>query len=288
MKRPSPDPARRAFETSIDIAAPLAAVWRAVSEAQELTRWLPTRAVVDAEPGGRYALSWDGAWEWKGTITLWEPGRRLGWVDNQARPFDADGAPLSKEESVPLALEITLEARGGNTRLRLVHSGFSRGSSWDDEFEGVSLGWTAELRVLRHYLERHLGRDRRQAWARASSQAPPGPVWAHLTSSRGLVAGGYTNGLAEGDACRLELSTGEGLEGVVAGAHPGRLLLVSVPRLGEALFRLSVDPAGGRSMVHVRLSAWTLTAPAVAAFAASTQAALDGALACLPTLDAGR
>jgi uncharacterized protein YndB with AHSA1/START domain len=248
----------RRFETFLDIAAPAEAVWRAISEAGELMRWLPTQAVVEAGPGGRYELSWDGAWTWKGTITHWEPGRRLRWVDEEARPFDAAGAPLSQEESLPLALEIILEARGGRTRLTLVHSGLGHGASWDDELEGVSLGWTAELRLLRHYLERHLGRDRRQAWARGLSALPAGPVWAHLTSGRGPLVRGYSSDLAEGGACRLELSTGEPLEGTVLAARADRLLLASVPRLGDALFRLSVDPAGGRTMVHVRLSAWTL------------------------------
>ena len=57
-------------------------------------------------------------------------------------------------------MEFTLETHQGKTRLRLVHSGFGEGAAWDNELEGITEGWQAELRSLRHYLERHRGQDR--------------------------------------------------------------------------------------------------------------------------------
>ena len=48
--------------------------------------------------------------------------------------------------------------------MRLVHSGFGAGAEWDDEFDSISNGWKFERRGLRHYLQRHFGKDRRVAW----------------------------------------------------------------------------------------------------------------------------
>lgn len=43
---------------SVDIAAPPAAVWSALTEPAQLERWIASRATVDPRPGGRFDLGW--------------------------------------------------------------------------------------------------------------------------------------------------------------------------------------------------------------------------------------
>jgi uncharacterized protein YndB with AHSA1/START domain len=269
----------RAFEMSIELDAPVETVWKVLTDAEELTKWFPTNAAVDPRPGGAFTISWDGDWEWSTTITDWEPLERLRMVDRQSRPFDAEGRPIADAAPVELVLDFTLEARGSRTRLRLVQSGFGHGANWDDEIDGITWGWNTELRVLRHYLDRHRGRARQVAWARATSDLPFDRVWPLLTSSAGVIGSGDVAWLHGGDRCAFSLTTGDPVEGRVVFAHPGRQLLVSAENLGDALFRLSLDRAAGRSMVQVWLSTWAGSRADAQGFQTRAQAAIDRMLA---------
>ncbi len=90
-----------------------------------------------------------------------------------------NGEPLAGP-SQQLAMEFTLETHAGRTRLRIVHSGFGDGASWDDELESVSGGWQFELRGLRHYLEHHKGCDRHYAAAHLVTSLAADDVWTRL------------------------------------------------------------------------------------------------------------
>ena len=168
----------RSAEVTLPLDAPVEDVWRALTDAKALVNWFPTDAAVDARPGGSFVISWEGQWQWDMTVTDCEPLRRLRMLDRAARPFDANGHPLAQAAPVELALEITLEPRdGGGTVLRLVHSGFGHGAMWDDELDGVTLGWNVELRALRHYLAHHRGRSRCTAHVHATSIRPLAELW---------------------------------------------------------------------------------------------------------------
>jgi uncharacterized protein YndB with AHSA1/START domain len=268
----------RAFSISIELDAPVDTVWKALTDSDELTKWFPTNAAIDPKPGGAFEISWDGDWQWNMTITDWEPNKRLRMVDRRARPFDAHGRPLDREAPAALVLDFTLEARGGRTLLRLVHSGFGHGATWDEELDGVTLGWNVELRGFRHYLDRHRGKRRQLGWARASSDLPVDRLWPHLTSAAGVIQIGDVVWLHGGDRCAFTLATGDRLEGRVLFTHPGRQLVVVAENLDDALFRLSLDHAAGRSMIQLWLSTWGRAEAEASAFQARAQTALDGAL----------
>jgi uncharacterized protein YndB with AHSA1/START domain len=247
----------RSAAVTIPLDAPVEAVWQALTDPQELMQWFPTNAAVDPRPGGAFVMSWDGAWQWEMTITDFEPLKRVRMLDRLARPFDANGQPLGSEPPMELALEITLESTGAGTVLRLVHSGFGHGDRWDDELDGVTLGWNVELRALRHYLARHRGRPRHAVQMHVTSTRRLGELWEALTEPSGLIASGYRPDFTEGDRCALCLATRDTVEGPVVFAQPGRQLLVASSELGDGLFRLSLDRAAGEAMVQVWVSSWT-------------------------------
>ncbi|MGQ0641698.1 MAG: SRPBCC family protein [Gemmatimonadaceae bacterium] len=136
----------RAVEVTLDIDAAQDAVWNALSDARELVRWFPFQAAVTPGPDGSVQWSWDGKWTWESKIDAWEPGRRLRLVQDQQRPFDVEGGLLPPGEvaAAHMVMDFTLETVAGKTRLRLVHSGFRRGGAWDDEIDGVRVGWNNE------------------------------------------------------------------------------------------------------------------------------------------------
>jgi uncharacterized protein YndB with AHSA1/START domain len=176
----------RRFEMAIDIDAPADAVWSALTEAEELTRWFPLEARVVPGEGGSMYWGWGGDWGGESKIAAWEPNRRLKLIESR-QGFDADGKPLERPGgNRDLVVEVTLESHAGTTRVRLVHSGFGSGADWDDELDGVSNGWQIELRCLKDYVERYRGRDRLFAWARASSELPQEEAWARLKGPDGV------------------------------------------------------------------------------------------------------
>ncbi|HUF34297.1 MAG TPA: SRPBCC domain-containing protein [Gemmatimonadales bacterium] len=265
----------RTFEMSLDIDAPSDAVWRALTEAEELVRWFPTGARVTPGEGGTMLWSWDKQWDWETRIDAWEPGRLLRLVQEDARPFDAQGRPLpaGKAEPARIAMEFTLETHRGKTRLRLVHSGFGHGAAWDDELEGITEGWQAELRSLRHYLQRHRGRDRTLRLAWLTTALPREAAWARL-----LGPGGFRVSPAvpeEGRAYEVVTPDGQRLSGTVELCLPGQTLAGTVRELDDGWFRLLTWAApGGETGVWAGLATYARDDGRVEQFQARAQEAL--------------
>jgi uncharacterized protein YndB with AHSA1/START domain len=262
--------ATRAVELTLEIDARQEEVWRALTESREIVRWFAPDAKVTPGKGGSVWLSWGGDWEGDSRIEIWDPPRHLRTVAD-APPYDADGKPAKDLAPLPIALDYFLEGQGGTTRLRLVHSGFGQGAAWDDELEGVSRGWAFELRSLRHYLVRHPGRERRMAWARATTPLPSAQAWRTLAD--GYLGGFAIEGRSEGDPYEIRTATGEVLAGKVHVVVPAGFAGTAAG-FGDGLFRVWVDSAAGERMVLVALSAWDTPAAAVDAFGERAAAAL--------------
>lgn len=229
----------RTVETQIEINAPVEAVWKALTEAEEITRWFAPEARTKPGVGGHIWMSWGPPWEGENKIEIWEPNRHL----RTSWPF---GPPQAEGEAapVPLTVDYYLESRGGKTVLRLVHSGFGFGAAWDQEFDGVNRGWGYELRSLRHYLERHRGTQRATAWKRLPIQVPFDDAWKKLTGPHGLAARGSLNGLREGDPYSITAATGDEFRGRVLVYNPPRDFAATVENLNDALLRLGIEPSG--------------------------------------------
>ena len=113
----------RRYEITIDIAAPIERVWKAISDGEELMRWFPPEARSTPGPGGSIYYSWGPEFSSDCKIQVWEPPHhlRVDWIEH---PPKADPVALAKEAPIRLAVDYELTGRGGSTTLRLVHSGF--------------------------------------------------------------------------------------------------------------------------------------------------------------------
>lgn len=223
----------RVIETTLEIAAPVDAVWKAITDARELERWFPLRARVTPGVGGEVFMSWGPPWEGGSRIEVWEEGRRL-----RTRGF--------LEHGDASRVEYTLEARGGKTVLRLVHSGFAHGTDWEDELvSGTERGWRYELRSLRHYLERHAGTDRRALWPRARVGGTAAEVWNRLLGRDGFTREGSIEGLKEGERYRATAATGDVFSGRVVVNDPPYEFSGTVEGLNDGLACLRAYEVGG-------------------------------------------
>jgi uncharacterized protein YndB with AHSA1/START domain len=266
----------RAFRTSLDIDATPDEVWAALTEAKELVRWFPTEARVTPGKGGTMLWSWGHGEDWETRIDAWEPGRLLRLVQEDARPYDTQGKQLPPGEVEParIAMEFTLETHQGKTRLRLVHSGFGHGAAWDAEIDGISEGWQAELRSLRHYLRHHRGRDRQAGRALVTTSLPREAAWARL-----LGAGGFAITPAqpkEGERYEVVTPGGRRYSGTVHLNLPGQTLAGTVAELNDGWFRLLTwRDARGNTGVWAWLATYTEDDGAVREFRDRSQEALE-------------
>lgn len=267
--------ATRSFEMLLEINAPPEAVWKALTDSLELTRWFPLSAKVRPGMGGGIWTSWGPPFEGESPIQIWEPNRHLrtGWPTWGAKP-DA--------ERQRIAVDYHLEGRSGRTILRLVHSGFGKDAKWDRDYDGVSRGWAFELRGLRHYLENHRGKDRRVVWARKDTALPVPEAIGRVIGPAGQVVRGTIEGLKEGDRYRLEIvDTDRPIEGVVVTHIAPRNFSGTVTNLNNAFFRCELEACGpdGKEQVWVWFSTYGLPEEVCATLEGGIRAALDRALA---------
>jgi len=259
----------RVIETTLEIDAPISAVWKAITDAKELERWFPLQAKVTPGVGGEIFMSWGPPWEGGSRVEIWEENKRL-----RTRGF--------MEHGDASMIEYTLEAKGGKTLLRLVHSGFAPGSDWEDElFSGTKRGWRYELRSLRHYLERHAGTDRQTAWPKTKVRGSATEVWKRLLGREGLTREGHIEGLKEGDGYRVSAATGDVLEGRVLVNDPPYEFSGTLAGLNDGLIAIRThdvagpEPKDGHA-ASVWLSSWSAPQKDVAELGARWKKLLDG------------
>jgi uncharacterized protein YndB with AHSA1/START domain len=121
----------------VDIGVPQAEVFAALTDPEQLNRWIAEQAEVEPHVGGRYDFGWD-----HGPVKILElePDRVLAysWEDTTS-DGRADASVVRWE----------LAGSEGQTHLTIVHSGFSAGRAVD----GYQLGWQEFLVSLQRMLE---------------------------------------------------------------------------------------------------------------------------------------
>jgi uncharacterized protein YndB with AHSA1/START domain len=246
MSEPGAAKTRR-VEESIEIAAPVEAVWKALTEAEEMTRWFPLQAGTN--PDGTVWMAWGDQFRFTARVDASEPLRYV----RSAPVF-----PPGQEPPVKMATEVWLESRGGQTVVRIVQSGFLADASWDEEFDGTRRGWHFQLRGLKLYLERHRGTPRRVAWARRFRQEPADAAWRKLLAADALLAEGSLEGLRAGDRFRFRTAAGETFEGQVHAHVAGQEFAGIVENWKHGMLRIQLDelPLRNYRDVNLWLQTW--------------------------------
>ncbi len=247
----------KTIDLSVELDAPPEAVWKAISDAEQLRRWFPLNATVEPGVGGSVTLDWGPDCAGTGRIVAWEEGSHLRYTEGP-----------EVDEATSVAVDYTIETRGGKTVLRLVHSGLSADDDWAEYVDTVDSGWRYFLWNLKHYLERHRGTPRRMVWDRRKIAVPKAEAWELLFGGQGLVAG------------NLPVQKGAGIH--LWSGHSGRVQMTAPPihlacmidSLNDAALLIELEPGEGAYSLGVWLSLYGLPEEA----AASLQASLGSAL----------
>lgn len=252
----------------IAIDAPVEAVWKAITDAEELTRWFVEAAKVEPGVGGSFRISWGGGEEGSSTIEVWEPNTRLRVA---LAPLDMGAA--KHDARSPIIEEYTIERRDGKTVLRLVQSGVPASPEWDGFYDGTNSGWKSFLRTLRHYLEHHPGKPRSVIKVVGKLPGSGEEAWARLIGREG-----FNFDPVGGREFSTRTSGGESLHGQVAFVKAPEWLELNISELGDAFLAHSVAHAGGGSFVYSVLSVYGKSAAEVDAIRAKWEPWLTAAL----------
>jgi uncharacterized protein YndB with AHSA1/START domain len=135
---PTDAPATRAIERRMDLRAAPERVWRALTDAAELSRWFGQRASFTAEVGAEGWFEWEPSERYACRVTAVDPGRRLAyrWARHENVPLDTGQSTLVEWELLP--------SPQGGTVLLMRESGFEEGR----HRTGNAAGWLDELADL--------------------------------------------------------------------------------------------------------------------------------------------
>lgn len=179
----------RSIEIERQVDASPDDVWKALTTSEGLKRWFPLDARVEPGAEGSVWLSWGPGCEGEAPVHIWDEPRRFGWTESYGN--DAEGRP------VQVAVDFHIEGRDGGTVVRLVQSGLSASSDWDEMYDALKDGWTYFMFNLAYHFEAHGGRDRRLVWKRHPTSLSRDQVWDRLTKGD-LVGDGIVLGTGHG------------------------------------------------------------------------------------------
>jgi len=255
--RPEKNKTERRLEKTIEIAAPVNEVWKALTDPKELVKWFPLEARITPGVGGKTFLSWGPGCEGEAEIVAWERGKKFASKNDFA------------------LIEWTLEARGGKTLLRLVQSGFFGNEDWENEwFESTDYGWGFMLTSLRWIFEHHPGEERRVAWPRRKTSLTREEAYRRLLAAGNLFTTQLDSALHEGRPYSLENFRKERFTGSVEFLRPLRGFCLSVRELNDALLWFTIEGAPGQIEVQAWLSAFRLPQPELDEFSARWESRL--------------
>ena len=247
----------------IVIDAPIEAVWKAIADAEELTRWFVEKAWVEPGVGGTIAISWGGDEKTEPSrIEVWEPNQKLRLA---LAPLDMGKI---KHEGTMIN-EYTLERRDGKTVLRLVSSGIPDSPDWDGFYNGTDSGWGSFFRTLRHYLEHHRGKPRTTITVVGKLPGSVEDGWARLTGPAGL---GFTP--VAGESFSTQAGSAGALHGDVIFVKEPGILEVTVGELDDSYLAHSVSG----QYVYTILSVYGKSPSEVEAIRTKWQPWLEGVL----------
>ncbi|MBX3358256.1 MAG: SRPBCC domain-containing protein [Phycisphaeraceae bacterium] len=260
----------RTIERTLEIQAQPEAVWAALTDAAELTRWFGLSANVKPGTGGTIRVAWGEGGGFDSRIEAWDPPRFLRTSEWTSSP----GA-----EPKLICTDWHIEAKsGGTTVLRMVQSGFGRGTGWDDTYDSYSGGWTFELRSMRHYLEHHLGASRQVAFVSAAlpTGVSPADAVTRALGTEWLGARGTTDGLSEGESYRLQAADGTPLTGKVLVPRSPKCFAGTLDGVGNGLWRIETECGSGYNRIWIWFAAWgDGNAPVIRTWQRAVEAAVD-------------
>jgi len=129
---------------TVAIKSPQAVVFKALTNADELTRWFPTRVESDPRPGGKFKFAWEFS---DASQNGSQEGEYVEVVPNSMLSY------TWQAETIPTLVSIQLSESNGETTLDLDHASLQEGADGNKLHEMHANQWGFFLMNLKGYLE---------------------------------------------------------------------------------------------------------------------------------------
>jgi len=136
----------RGYAHRVDVLADVKAVWQALTDPTELTRWCSPKAVITPRQGGLFRASVDRVTEFEAQIDVFEPERRL-------RLLYLPASALPRADTV-MVDDFILDPVPGGTIVRLLGSGVPGSPEWDTQYWRLRTSWLQAMARLKVFVER--------------------------------------------------------------------------------------------------------------------------------------
>ncbi len=238
------NPAKR-LELNTTVAAPLEAVWEAITTAQGLSAWYVSSAEITPELGGEVSISFGEGPPGVSRIDIWEPPTKVRFAYVPQGGMEIGDMEGGSEEWL-------LSHEDGVTTVRLVHSLPDPGvEDWEGYYGDITRGWSLFLATLRFYVERTECCGRVTSLSMPKVSGEPEAVWQRLQEELGL--GAATPGT------RTEVSIGgQKVAATVLEAAPPLGLLLDID--GTLLFA-DIEGSGDQRVLYTLASTFAADSP---------------------------
>lgn len=139
----------RGYAHLVEIDAPVARVWRALTDPALMRIWYGAEVEIDARQGGLFRLGRIGV----GTggreahIDLFDVNRRLRVIYMVGRDMPPSASAIVDD------FLLDTRKHPGTTTLRLLGSGIPEAQAWDRSYKNIRLGWERHLARIKMTLE---------------------------------------------------------------------------------------------------------------------------------------
>src|ERR1700756_1433415 len=149
------------IEKTIELKAPVARVWRALTDHNEFGNWFRVRLEGPFVPGqvsrGRITYPGYEHVKWEAVVQKMEPERLFSFTWPHPKSLEKADYPLDYSAEPTTLVEFRLEKTANGTLLVLTESGFDKlpGDRRLEAFRRNDGGWTEQMKNVENYVSKN-------------------------------------------------------------------------------------------------------------------------------------
>jgi uncharacterized protein YndB with AHSA1/START domain len=147
LPRKSTRSGTRGYAHLIEVSAPVARVWRSLTDPALVRIWSGQEAEIDAREGGLYRIGKRGGGGREAHIDVFDPNRRLRLIYMSDPDLPASGSAMVDD------FLLDVRKGEGTTSLRLLGSGVPESPEWDSLYVRIRMGWERFMGRIKVTLE---------------------------------------------------------------------------------------------------------------------------------------